>query len=465
MVARGRVRWTVLVALAWACGALHGAGTAAAASRSPARAVPEAKDVDTRLFLIGDAGVPLTKDPVLASLSKEVTADPTHSVVVFLGDNIYPRGLPDPQAEGRKEAERRIDAQMSAVRAEGATAVFVPGNHDWNRMSPGGWEAILREGEYVREKGGPAMTLEPEDGCPGPVVRDVNQTLRLVLLDTEWWLQPPPKPGPSSNCPSRTPAAVVDALSIALRTAGNRRVVVAGHHPLATGGEHGGHFSWEDHIFPLRAEKSWLWIPLPGIGSAYPLSRMYGASAQDMSGTLNRKMREALSGVMQKQTPLVYAAGHDHSLQVIDGKNVARYMLVSGAGAFGHVTPTAWTRQTLYAGALSGYMRIDFEKSGRARLGVVTLDADRKQKEAAAFELTAPAAAQKPPVPPATVVKPPEKLRQETPEQTPGVPEAQPAPTKPPDRQKPADEKPADKEKKPGEEKPPENPPPARGGA
>src|SRR5436309_11924013 len=30
---------------------------------------------------------------------------------------------------------------------------------------------------------------------------------------------------------------------------------------------HGGHFGWQDHIFPLRNIKPWLWIPLPLIGS------------------------------------------------------------------------------------------------------------------------------------------------------------------------------------------------------
>ncbi len=429
------LRTSAIVLLAALGGsALDAGGTPKRVLKGP---IPEAKDVDTRLFLIGDGGVPLAKDPVLASLSREVSADGSRAVVVFLGDNIYPRGLPVKEAVGRKEAERRIDAQVNAARAFGATAIFIPGNHDWDRMSPAGWDAIRRQGDYLRQKAIPSVRLEPEDGCPGPVVHDFNATLRLVILDTQWWLQPPPKPGLSSSCPARTEAEVVDALTAALRDAGNRRVVVAGHHPLATGGEHGGHFTWEDHVFPLRATKSWLWVPLPGVGSAYPLSRMHGASAQDMSGAQNRRMREALSGVMQKQPPLVYAAAHDHNLQVLDGKNVARYLLVSGAGAFGHVSPTVWTKATLYAGALSGYMRIDFEKSGRSRLAVVALDARGKATEAASFDLAAEPAAQQPPVAPGSVVKPPEELRQKVPQQAPGVPESQHAPTQPPDEQKP----------------------------
>ena len=306
-------------------------------------------------------------------------------------------------------------------------------------MSAGGLDAIRRQGDYLREKSKGSVVLLPGDGCPGPDVRDFNTRLRLVLLDTQWWLQPGKKPiGRGSSCPQHGEAEVLDALGGALRSGGERRVVVVAHHPLASGGEHGGYFSWQDHVFPLRATKSWLWIPLPGIGSAYPFARIHGASAQDLSGTLNRRMREALSGVLEKAPPLVYAAGHEHSLQVLQGTG-ARYLLVSGAGAFGHVTQTAWTSSTLFAAALSGYMRLDVEKSGRVRLAVVTLDAKGRSREAAAFDLTAEPESQKPanPPPPGSVVKPPDELKQKAPEQAPGVPESQRDPQSPPDKAPP----------------------------
>ena len=229
-------------------------------------------------------------------------------------------------------------------------------------------------------------------GCPGPVVRDVHDRVRLVLLDTQWWLQTGPKPvGKESTCPQKTEKEVADALADAIKDAGDRRVIVAGHHPLATGGAHGGYFSWQDHIFPLRAAKSWLWIPLPGIGSLYPGARRAGwASAQDLGSPQNRKMREALAGVFEKNPPLVYAAGHEHNLQVLKAPH-PNVLLVSGAGAYGHVTQTSVSASTLFARAASGYMRLDVEKSGRVRLAVVTVAADGKATESLALDLTSEA--------------------------------------------------------------------------
>ena len=350
--------------------------------------VRQAKDLDARVFLIGDAGVPLEKDPVLAALKKDVEVDSAKAVVVYLGDNVYPRGLPPEGALGRKDAQRRLDAQVDAARAAGSLVLFIPGNHDWDKQAAGGWDAIKRQGEYLAAKGGAEM--EPREGCPGPVVRDVHDRVRLVLLDTQWWLHAGPKPGKESTCPQKTEKEVADALADAIKDAGDRRVIVAGHHPLATGGAHGGYFSWQDHIFPLRAAKSWLWIPLPVIGSLYPGARRAGASAQDLGSPQNRKMREALAGVFEKNPPLAYASGHEHNLQVLKAPN-PKVLLISGAGAYGHVTQTSATASTLFARAASGYMRLDVEKSGRVRLAVVTVAADGKATESLALDLTSEA--------------------------------------------------------------------------
>src|SRR5688572_13611518 len=56
-------------------------------------------DIDTSLFLIGDACEPdpREKSAALDSLTAQATAAP-QPVIVFLGDNVYPDGIPE---EGR----------------------------------------------------------------------------------------------------------------------------------------------------------------------------------------------------------------------------------------------------------------------------------------------------------------------------------------------------------------------------
>lgn len=330
----------------------------------------------TTLLLIGDAGAPDARgEPVLRALEATAGSAPDRTLVVFLGDNVYPSGLPEEGARGRAEAERRLDAQVEAVRRAGARAVFIPGNHDWAHERPDGWESIRRQAARLAARGGGAAELLPRDGCPGPETLDLGEQLRLVLLDTQWWLHDGPKPqGPASGCASGSETEVLAALRDAIGGAGARQVVVAGHHPLRTGGSHGGHFTWQDHLFPLRVAKPWLWLPLPLIGSAYPAARQAGVTSQDVAGERNRQLRAALDGVFTEMRPLAYVAGHEHALQVFEGRG-ARHLLVSGAGIYGHVTAVKRLPDTRFAAARSGFMRLDVVADGRVRLTVIEVDA------------------------------------------------------------------------------------------
>ncbi|MEO7987240.1 MAG: metallophosphoesterase, partial [Gemmatimonadales bacterium] len=345
------VRTTTALLLLAACSAAHPLAQPVAA--------PGPAEVASTLLLIGDAGSPARGgEPVLRALERDAAVAPERTTIVFLGDNVYPRGVPDSASPARPDAERRLRDQIAVVREAGAHGIFVPGNHDWAKHAASGWDAIRRQGALIAADSGPTVML-PEGGCPGPSVADVGSRFRVVLLDTQWWLHKGPKPGPdNSSCSPSTPGGVADSLRGAIDGAGNREVIVAGHHPLASGGVHGGHFTWKDHIFPLRVVARWLWLPLPVIGSIYPLARQHGASSQDLSGGANRRMRAAIESAFGSHHPLVYASGHDHGLQVLTG-TTARYLLVSGAGIYKHEGPVAWRDSTRFAASVGGYMRLD----------------------------------------------------------------------------------------------------------
>lgn len=360
---------------------------------APAPVAPR-DSIELALFLIGDAGSKAYDgEPVLLELSRQSDSlRPVKQFVVFLGDNVYPRGVPPAGHPDRDDAERKIAAQVLAIRKGSAQGILVPGNHDWDRQGRDGWNSIRRQDTLVRKFGGDDVRLLPKNGCPGPEVVDLAEHVRIIALDTEWWLHNDVKPfGPESPCPTRTNEQVTDSLAGAIRDKGRRHAIVVTHHPLRSGGEHGGAFKLSDHIFPLRNLESWLWIPLPLIGSLYPLARTLGISNQDISGGKYQLMRRELEKVFVEYPPLVLASGHDHDLQVIRGGRPevtsAGYQLVSGAGILGHSSLVRKIEGSLFEREAAGFMRLDFTRDGRVRLSVTTVVPEGERAEGESAEV------------------------------------------------------------------------------
>jgi hypothetical protein len=258
---------------------------------------------------------------------------------------------------------------------------MVPGNHDWAKNGADGWNAIKRQGAFVDSASGGRVLVQPGGGCPGPSVVDVGLRLRLVLLDTQWWLHRGLKPrDPDSRCAADAETEIVDSLRAALTGASGRLVVMAQHHPMRSGGEHGGHFELKDHLFPLLAFKPWLWIPLPWIGSLYPAARQQGISSQDIPSRAYQRLIAAFRRAMSAAPPALYAAGHEHNLQVLSG-GAARLELVSGAGIYGHSGMAPPIEGTLFARRASGFARLDIPKRGPARLAILQVDGEGQSRE------------------------------------------------------------------------------------
>jgi hypothetical protein len=315
---------------------------------------PIAKEVQTRLLLIGDAGEPLeVSGLIMEGLVLWGKKIPEKTTIIFLGDNIYTNGLPEKGQPGREEAESRILPQIHAVQASGGRGIFIPGNHDWRAT---GQARIIAQQEFVQQHLPAKESFLPRFGCPGPEYIDLPGA-RVIILDTEWWLR---SDSPSTDsCRYQTPEEVVAALEELVAGAGDKEVVITGHHPFVTAGPHGGYFTWKDHLFPLTNVKEWLWLPLPIIGSLYPIGRWnFVKNNQDLNGPLNKKMVTELSEVLAKSKPLAYAAGHEHNLQVHEGGEVVSYFLVSGAGA---KTTNVWHKdETVFSHSERGFMALDF---------------------------------------------------------------------------------------------------------
>ncbi len=345
-----------------------------AASSAERMSVPKTQGVEVSLFLVGDAGQAKSGDRILTAMAAMAGENAHESTLLFLGDNLYPDGLDSLGSPNRRSGEERLRVLAAVGQKAGIRRVVIPGNHDWNDSREGGWRAVVDQQEFIDGLAMESISFLPKGGCPGPSVIDLGGVLRLVILDTEWWLYDGVKAGPeNSQCVNSTQTEVLAALDTALAGSRQRRVIVAAHHPLDSGGPHAGYLGWKDHIFPLRRLARWAWLPLPGIGSLYPLVRNLGVDSQDLGSSVYQAMKDSLEGVFRRHEVVAYVAGHDHSLQVIRNE-ATRFSLVSGAGPSTGLTPVAWIPNAEFVRSAWGFMRLDVTRDRRIRLGVYAED-------------------------------------------------------------------------------------------
>ena len=185
---------------------------------------------------------------------------------------------------------------------------FITGNHDWgNHSGDAGFDRIVNLGEQLRSarEAGHFVSLLPAAGDPGPAIRDLRRNVRIAFFDTHWFLQ--------ERFPEQK-AQFFDRLSKALTGSRDREVILVAHHPYQSAGPHGA--------------------IVPGyhtLGIAY-LLKQSGALVQDLNSPPYDELLAGLRRTFEQtgKPPLIYAGGHDHSLQVLTGATDVRPAVLAG---------------------------------------------------------------------------------------------------------------------------------------
>ena len=297
------------------------------------------------VYLIGDGGEWKEKkgltSVVFEQLKKDFEKEKRNKTVIFLGDNVYPKGLPaKPKKESHnyKAIETTLLNQISIFEEFNGNVYFIPGNHDWARGKIGGRKRVLRQSEfinnYINENSSNlankhVSVFQPVNALPGPFWIDIDD-MRLIIIDTQWFLQ-----GKFPNGRGKVKGTSVRKTkklfwckldSLMTNTSGN--VILAAHHPLQSVGGHGKKTSIGSKL---------LYGTLGQIASTLILRTLtpYMLFSQDIRGpkyrTLKNKLIESINLYSGKS--LIYAAGHEHNLQYWQKYN--KHYLVSGSGSKG----------------------------------------------------------------------------------------------------------------------------------
>ncbi|MFY0626406.1 MAG: metallophosphoesterase [Reichenbachiella sp.] len=283
------------------------------------------------VFLIGDAGEPKLAKNNLALLKKQIENAGKEATLIFLGDNIYEKGLSDEDRPDRSVQEEKLIRQLEITKEFKGRTIVIPGNHDWAKGKKEGWQNVTNQSQFVDQYFGGKKSFYPKNGFPGPNEIKLDDNLFLIVFDMQWMLHKWDKPLEKNPFQQTGPLDIIVDIGKLLEKHKNDHVIIAAHHPLNSYGPHGGKYSFKSHLFPLTEANSNLYIPLPLIGSLYPIYRSTAGAIQDIPHPQYKAVRNAIEDLVKPYPNVIYVAGHEHSLQHIEKNNL--HQIVSGSGS------------------------------------------------------------------------------------------------------------------------------------
>lgn len=285
------------------------------------------KTISHTVYLIGDAGLSPENDlnTVLKGFKNKLTTAEANSTAIFLGDNIYPAGMPDKKdAINYKTAKNHLDAQLATLENFKGRPLFIPGNHDWYSDGLNGLE---REEKYIKKKLKQKNPFLPENGCPIEQIK-VNDDFTIIVIDTEWYLANWDKhPTMNDDCDIKSREKFWGEVESLIKKNRDKTTLIAMHHPMFSYGPHGGEFSMRKQLFPTSGN-----FPLPVLGTLINvLRKTSGASPEDMQNKRYTDFKNRMVTLAQYSKKVIFASGHEHTLQYIKENNTPQ--IVSGGGA------------------------------------------------------------------------------------------------------------------------------------
>jgi len=188
---------------------------------------------DFTLFLFGDAGNPHCAEAVNSHFYTNLLEHETRSAVLFLGDNVYPNGIPYKSGKKKKIAQAKLEVHLNELVDYSHRAYFLAGNHDYHKVfkSP---KRIIAQQQLIssyNEKSKGEIAYRPVDQA-GDMVEliELDPKIGLIAMDSEWAIK-------KINKRKKIQKLFREPLRNALKQSEKYEyLIIAAHHPMYTVG-------------------------------------------------------------------------------------------------------------------------------------------------------------------------------------------------------------------------------------
>ena len=320
----------------------------------------QSDSVRTRIYLIGDTGKKAVVSKNYQQFSQAITQDKP-SCVLFLGDNVYPKGI---RPEGDKHHATDVEKlriQLSLLKNHKGQFYMIPGNHDWQMGKKNGLSHVLRQQVLVDKYIKDSLTqYTPEQahyykptGLPGPEKVEL-EGITIIMVDTDWWVHnqifhPVKK---LENSKKKTEILFFQQFDAYLKEANDKgnKIFVMTHHPLYLSGKN------SLRMEPLRSLINYTPMAVFGVAGLYRAAR--GMSPQPSYKRMVRKFEQHIAPYKH----IIWLSGHDHDQQLIEKNNVTQ--IVCGNGGEHVKVENRPKMVTWHNDETTGFGKIELSNSG-----------------------------------------------------------------------------------------------------
>jgi len=319
---------------------------------------------DFSVFLVGGSGMAYTSEAVLSMLEEQLTGAGKNSAAIFLGNQVYPNGLPDSTYRTWDKARESLLPQLRIMENYPGELIVIPGIHDWAGGKKDGLENVRNQRKYMEDYLDKKKVFLPPKGRPGPEEIHLTKDIVVILIDSYWWFHEYKKSYHGIIDESDFFVQIEDAIS----RNRDKKIIFAASNPLYSVGNYGGYFTGTDNFFPLVRVNKALYIPLPGF--LYTGFRKFLGGKQDLSNPHYQLLVEALQETFEGHSNIIYASALEQNLQYVERDSL--HHIISGAA--GQTSYVAENDKTDYAQMQSGIARLDFYENGDVWLEFVTTE-------------------------------------------------------------------------------------------
>lgn len=306
------------------------------------------------VYLIGNTSQEIQGD-ALTQLRTWFTNTKEEFTVLHLGDII-----------GGKNDSVKLKELVSLVNgAPNGKIYFIPGDKDWDNSHRNGWEAVKKLEKQVTAVSGQEKMFLTSSGCPGPEVLDLPGNVRIIAINSQWWMHPYSKPTSADNeCKCRTEQDFLDELQDIIGDSEGKNILIAAHHPVLSYGNYGGRIPLKRHLFPFPESTGLQNVPMPVLGTIYAAYRQNVGTPRDMAYPAYERYIKGMENIFLRNSDIIYASSHEYNLQlnymggnyhVISGSLVKRETVGKGV-------------ETLFSKSDKGFSKLEYYSDGSIML-------------------------------------------------------------------------------------------------